>query len=247
MKKLLLLTMVLALNACVETQIDGNADPQRIVKNQPVVVVPEFHLSGIERVPAKLRVSSMGLTVSELRFAPVDTDGIAFTTVDPMVIKFDVSNGEAYKKSLTEIRLPDPGRYLVSMRLEPRPEEGFPQSFFMNGSVEEVVSIDEESDGWPQPVFDEKLAMKGWTPFRYKSRKTVFFTFNDITLQNGTQALAFEFDAANWSGSVVASISKAVRNTEHVNEDGVDVTNTVESAGDDFASLIETGIVENLR
>ena len=246
MKKILLLTLtMLTLGACVDNEIDGSLGISRSTTDQPVIVVPEFKLVGVEHIPLTLRVTEMGLTVSELRFAPVNTDGIAYTTVDPILVKFDLSEGEVTKMGSDRILLPKAGRYLVSMRLEPRPDKNIPQSFSMSGSVDEVIAADEESDGWPQPVFDKEFQM-GWTPFHYESRRTVFFSFNDIYISNGTQSLAFEFDASKWS-SVAASISKAVRNTEIANKDGVDVTRTVESSGDDYEALIETGVVQNNR
>lgn len=248
MKKLLITITIFSLyTSCGEQAEDWKSEPLNITQEQAIVVLPEFHLTGVDHIPETLVLRKLGLTISELRFAPVNTEGIAYTTLEPIRLSFDLTKGELQRWT-SPIRLPKAGRYLISVRIEP--DKTQQQSFSMEGLVEEVVSSEDTSDSRPQPVLsDEKQEgiPEGWTSFKYESRRTVFYTLNDIEIVEGQQSLSFEFNAAKWSEAVVGSISKAIRNTEFRSEEGVDVTTTVESTGNDFMGLIETGVVENHR
>ena len=258
-RTILILTLFAVSSGCVDTIPNTGSNEGYETQTQAVVVHPEFRIAGIDEIPEDLLVKGLDLTVSEIRFAPTLGDDLAYSTQEPMFVSFDIEGGE-FVKTEVPVTLPEAGTYIVSIRLEPIENDEFEsRSFAMSGYVAEEAagtSQEEKYEPTPQPILfhekEEKSDRKfrtrhddgdDWTPFRYESRRSVFFTFNDVQFEPGEQFLTFDFDAANWGGNVIDSISKAVRNTAPEAADEVDVTKTVESNGDDFARLIETGSV----
>ena len=247
MKQIIIGIGLVAAVGCVDQTAIEDGPLNTITAKQAVVVVPEFGLANVDRISEDMAIDKLGLSISELRFEPLQTDGsLAYTTREAIQLDFDVS-ADALRIESAPIELPEPGRYLISMRLEPNDEERL-DTFSMTGTVREQLGADrtgQNSDGRPQPVPFDDMNESEWTPFVYSSRRTVFYTFNDVELNSGEQSLSFDFNTSDWSLEVVDSISKAVRNTGVSSEDGVDVTKTVDGSGDGIERLMEAGVVRS--
>jgi hypothetical protein len=242
---------------------------------QAVTVVPEFSVTGTSALPDKLFLSSLGLTISEIRLEPLSSESgsVAYSTRDATRLNFNVASGETVKLG-EPVELPKAGRYLVSVRLEPISEvehsdegsvETITPSFSLSGFVagEGVVGVDprydnKRSDGSPVPMpFDEEeidedamhdtpALPTDWTPFHYNSRRSVFFTLNEVEFSAGTQFLSFEFDVQDWALEMVDPLLTAVKHTTDVSnerDEGIDVTNPLESTGHGAESLFENAEV----
>ncbi len=263
--KLLAVGTALATSAfatgCVDQEEITGPMTVETTRQQAVEVVPQFRISGVDAVPNNLYLSELGLVVSEIRLTPVllTDSNLAYSTVDPMALKFDVSENETVLQG-PPLELPDSGRYVVSIRLEPVETlegEAAESSFSMDGFVAETpepYDLSETSDGKPLPLpFDEKPDSDEltdaadspllWTPFQYNSRRSVFFTFNDVSFESGEQILEFTFDVRDWADGVADPISKAVRNSATSESDGIDVTRQIESTGVGVDALISGGVV----
>jgi hypothetical protein len=244
-------------------------------REQSVTVVPEFSVTGTAALPDKLFLSELGLTISEIRLEPISSDlgSIAYSTRNATRLQFDVASGETVKLG-EPVELPTSGRYLVSVRLEPISEvehseagsvETVTPSFSLSGFVagEGVLRVDPRydstrSDGSPVPMpFDENETDEDsmqdmpalpteWTPFHYNSRRSVFFTLNEVEFEAGKQYLSFEFDVHDWALELVEPLLTAVKHTNEVGEpreEGIDVTNPLESTGHGAESLFENAEV----
>lgn len=267
MKSLKLLAVGTALatsgfaTGCVDQEDVGNPTTIQTTRQQAVKVVPQFKITGIDEVPSNLYLSELGLVVSEIRLTPVllTDSNLAYSTVDPIALKFDISNGETLLES-APMELPDEGRYVVSIRLEPVETlegEASESSFSADGFVAETPEphdFSKTSDGKPLPLpFDEKPDQDEisdaadspllWTPFQYNSRRSVFFTFNDVSFESGEQFLEFTFNVRDWADGVADPISKAVRDSPSSEADGIDVTRQIESTGAGVDALISGGVV----
>lgn len=220
----------------------GTPDQAKSVeREQAVTVVPEFSVSGTSELPGELYLSQLGLTISEIRLEPLETEygSIAYSTRNPTRLSFDVARGETLKLG-EPIQLPSAGRYLVSVRLEPITEieesdEGAREKISPSLSVagfiagEGVVGVDprydeKRSDGSPVPVpFDEREDSEDgemqdmpalpteWTPFHYDSQRSVFFTLNEVEFDAGRQYLSFDFNVQDWALDLVDPLLNAVR------------------------------------
>ncbi|QDG54699.1 hypothetical protein FIV42_29330 [Persicimonas caeni] len=254
----------------------GTPQPTEAVqREQSVTVVPEFSVSGTSNLPGNLYLSELGLAISEIRLEPLSSDlgSIAYSTRNPTRLHFDVANGETVKLG-EPVDLPRAGRYLVSVRLEPIAEvqhsdegaaETISPSFSVAGFVagEGVVRVDprydeKRSDGSPVPMpFDEDEGDEDemqdmpalpteWTPFHYDSRRSVFFTLNEVEFEAGKQYLSFNFDVHDWALDLVDPLLSAVKHTSDIGgekERGIDVTSPLESTGHGAEALFENAEV----
>ncbi len=254
------LGLALAAVGCVSPDDDSVESDSLRTRGQAVSVVPEFHIANVDQIPSDLVVTDIGLVVSEIRLVPVQSEnGLAYSTANPIGVKFKVNEDELARRG-DEIVLPDKGRYIVSIRLEPVATlegETETSSFSMDGYAAEIpdfANTSKHSDGTPLPLpFDEKPDVEDdeeaakeamWTPFQYNSKQTIFYTFNDVELVPGKQVLTFTFDVQQWADSVADPISKAIRNSATAEEEGIDVTREVESVGQGARALIEGGVVQ---
>lgn len=91
------------------------------VVDQPVVVQPVFVVSGLDELPADVRIDELHLGVGAIFLDRVDTsdDGVAFANQTPFSLHFDIRDGEleAYAPTMT---LPRGGRYQISVQVEPQ-------------------------------------------------------------------------------------------------------------------------------
>lgn len=245
--------------SCVDVEPVSDGEFEARTREQTVVVVPEFAMTGAENTPDDLLVTDLGLSISEIRLEPIATpDSLAFSTREPFFISFDVGSGETVR-ALEPVELPTPGRYLVSIRLEPLDHDGSePSSFAMKGFVageRRVTGADlgSRSDGRPQPMpfdstqggdtlRDKQAYPMQWTPFEYHSKRAVFYTYTDVAFESGTQRLRFSFDVRDWAVDVAEPIADAIENTRTAN-DSVDVTNEVDRSGAGVDALLEASIV----
>lgn len=254
---------VMAMAGCVDMEVTGDDDPVLVERQQAVTVVPEFSISGAEALPESLYVTELGLAVTEIRLEPMTTsDSLAYSTREPIFVEFDVASGEL-TRTHQPVELPSSGKYLVSIRLEPVDlEDGESSSFTMNGFVAGGspldATADETNDGRPQPMpfdggtmtddqmTDRQAYPQQWTSFEYRSKRAVFFTFDDVEFDEGEQFLTFNFDVHDWAFEVVEPISNAVR-TNQTESDNVDVTKQVDGSGTGVEALIQTGVVRTDR
>lgn len=244
------------MSGCVDIETPGSAGSETDTRQQAVTVVPEFMITGSDTMPDNLYVTDLGLTVSEIRLEPMwSNDSLAYSTREAFVVNFDIASGEVVRTE-EALELPDEGRYLVSVRLEPTtdPATGEPASFSLDGFVAgKRTRLLDEMDGRPQPmpfdktqdnsdISDRHAYPDEWTPFSYRSRRAVFYTFNDVELSSGAQYLTFSFDVRDWAIEVVEPISNAVESSGDYN-DSVDVTSQIDGAGKGAEALIRTGVV----
>jgi len=248
--------------SCVDAEAiveDGGSSSTR---TQAVSVVPRFVFVGADQVPDDLYFTELGLVVSEIRLTPIVTTkyGLAYASAQPTVLRFNVAAGE-YSRDGDTLELPERGRYVVSIRLEPVSDltgSDESSSLSVSGFVAQATDITNPgkvADGSPLPlpfdarrtsdeVTDSSATPMLWTPFQYSSQRAVFYTLNDVELERGEQVLQFTFDLHDWAAEVAEPISKALRNNPNTQaSDGVDVTRQVESTGIGLESLIQTGVV----
>lgn len=250
----------IALAGCVDSEQPGTFGSETSTRKQAVTVVPEFVITGVDAIPKSLFVTDLGLTVSEIRLEPMwSTDSLAYSTREPIVVGFDIANGEA-ARTTAPLELPAGGRYLVSIRLEPiaSNEGADPASFSLYGFLDDdgvkAELGDPEVEGRPQPMpfnksqdgelIDQQAYPREWTPFEYNSKRAVFYTFNDVVFEPGAQFLTFSFDVRDWAVDVMEPISNAVRSSGAW-DDSVDVTNQIDSSGNGVEALIRTGVVRS--
>lgn len=155
---LALLLVLGALHAlgCAELTEEAAAPAaQQSRRAQRVTLVPEFTISGIDAIPEELYLTELSFVVSEIRLEPLTgpNRGVAYSVVTPQLVTFDVSRGQSVRFG-QPIELPEPGRYLVSLRLEPvelskaatggatTPERPF--SFVMTGFIAQQRTADAE-------------------------------------------------------------------------------------------------------
>jgi hypothetical protein len=253
--------------SCVDTVEEFAQPGSYSTQQQSVVVAPQFEIIGVDALPENLHVTEINLRVSEILLQPIDRpNSLAYSFAQPFAPRFDLARGETVR-AFDGVEVPR-GRYLVSLRLEPVPldeTEIDPHSFEMYGFVAEGPSIHHDevaSDGTPVPLpfkeNEEDDRSEGeftdrpeypdqWTPFIYESKKTEFFTFSNVEFTPGQQFLTFRFDVRSWALEVVQPISKAVRNNDALDQEGVDATNVIEGSGSGARALIESGVVEIRR
>lgn len=257
-----LAALVALLSACVDNDDYNHLPDDKRTAEQAITIVPQFQIEGVESIPPNLYLSELGLVVSEVRLTPLllTASNLAYSTVDPMALKFQVSEGETVLNA-DSLEIPHEGRYVVSIRLEPVERlrgEGAESSFSMDGFIAEGSDA-KTGDGStfepsPLPVpMDEKGetsedgSASAWTPFQYNSRRSVFFTFDDVEFVRGEQTLAFSFDVRDWAVGVTDPISRAVRDNNIDQPEGVDVTRQIESHGVGVDALISAGVVRTSR
>ena len=265
--------LAVAMAGCADMDIGQPADPEVQLAEQAVTVVPEFQVDGATQMPGELYLSQLGLVITEIRLEPITnaTDGVAYSTRRPTVLNFDVARGESVKVG-EPLTLPDAGRYLVSVRLEPSREEqtSLDSSFSVAGFVasEGIQRVDprydedgKRADGSPVPMpYDEDESGDDdelgdapalptqWTPFHYESKRAVFFTLGEVEFEQGKQFLSFRFDVEDWALELVDPILSAVERNDAPQVDaqeGVDVTNPLESTGHGAEVFFENASVSS--
>jgi hypothetical protein len=269
---------LVGLAACGEGSF-GDAD-NTTSRGQAVTVVPEFSVTGTSTLPEELYLSELGLAISEIRLEPLSSDvaSVAYSSRHAIDLHFDVARGELQKEG-APLQLPQAGRYMVSVRLDPsvsteEASEGIAEtvspSLSLAGFVagESIVRIDprydeKRSDGSPVPMpFDENedddteiqdapaLPLE-WTPFRYDSQRSVFFTLGEVELDAGEQTLSFDFDVEDWALELVDPLVSAVTHrddpTASDEEEGVDVTRPLESTGHGPEAFFQSASVRTGR
>ncbi len=259
---------------CGNVDFGTPSQPDTAQREQAVTVVPEFTVTGASAMPGKLYLNELGLTISEIRLEPLSTEfgAVAYSTRNPTELRFDVAHGETVKLG-EPVELPRAGRYLVSVRLEPISQveqsadgasEQVSPSFSVAGFVagNGVVRVDprydgKHSDGSPVPMpFDQRpdgstmhdnpALPTDWTAFHYDSRRSVFYTLNEVNFESGKQLLSFEFDVHDWALELVDPLINAVKHNEDLgspNKQGVDVTTPLESTGYGAETLFENAKV----
>ncbi len=210
---------------------------------QPVRVVPTFHLEGTDEVPEQLRLEDLGLAISEIELTPSSPDeSVAYSSRAPVGLEFHVEAGEIQLTG-DELVLPEPGTYDVSLRLEPtgspseagEAKDSRDYSMRMRGYVagNGIVRVDrdddgENEDGRPVPfpaspdrdedddgnVSDRPELPNQWTPFEYESKQSVVHTLDQVEIGGDRQILSFSFDAEDWALELLEPLSRAVRRQE---------------------------------
>ncbi|MFW5966969.1 MAG: hypothetical protein ACOCV2_05590 [Persicimonas sp.] len=246
-------------------------------QEQSVTVWPEFQIQGTSTLPEELNLETLGLTISEIQLEPVDSerDSIAYSTREPNVLTFDLSEEETSIEG-DALTLPEEGTYLINVRLEPITEveetskgttERVYSSFSVSGSVSgddlETTTDDPRlegraTNGRPIPVpyetdddSDEVEAKSGdeaWTEFHYDSERSVFVTLDEVELEEGEQVLSFEFDVSQWAMALLEPLIDALEDGDGVQYDdgAVDVSNPLESRGHGAESLLDDAQVDSL-
>lgn len=245
----------MALAGCGESILSSGSDETR-TDREAVTVVPQFELTGAEKLPDELVLDNLGLAVTEIDLTPVDgTEGVAYTNREPVGIEFDVQSGKTVRTG-RELVLPESGKFDVSLRLEPvelrEDAEGTngEYSFRVAGAIagDAVVRVDSTSDGDDQDgdpipfpaspertsdesddgVSDNPELPKQWTPFEYATDKSVVYTLDEVEFVGGKQALTFTFDAREWSVELVEPLARAVQRTAVENESVTESTSVVD-------------------
>jgi hypothetical protein len=270
-----ILIAMLAITAasCADTEAEAPVVQEVETRTQTVTVVPTFSIAGISSLPADLHLSELGFVISEIRLEPLagNAGSVAFSAVKPEIIKFNVAHGETQRFG-DSIELPRPGRYLVSVRLEPidSGQNGdLISSFEVSGFVAQSggdsrYAIGEDGERpTPHPFDPDDDEIKGdadglsdnpetpdtWTPFYYHSERAVFFTLNDVEFEAGEHQLEFTFDIHNWAFDIVDPISRAVSNDGVIGADseGIDISRHLDSSGQGAESFVTSGRVSAMR
>lgn len=247
-------------------------------KQGAVQVVPKFELEGTENLPENLRLEDLGLAVSEIQLAPADRkEAVAYSSLDPLGLDFKVGQGEIERKG-GEIVLPESGKFDVSLRLEPSRQKQTKRktaqySFVLSGYIagDGVVRVDprsngENQDGDPVPfplspdrtdddeqVSDKPALPKQWTPFKYRSQKSVVYTLDEVQFVKGKQYLSFAFDAEEWALELVKPLSEAVQKDSspargsNDRKEAVDVTQEIDRLGEGPEALADHMSVRTVR
>ncbi len=262
------LTFGLLAAGCAEAITESPDTAPTQTAQQAVTVVPTFSIDGISELPEQLHITKIGLAVSEIRLEPLNStsNSVVYSAVDAEVYTFDVANGEIVHEG-TPIELPEPGRYLVSIRLEPveADNDELVSSFAVNGFVaQSSLRVDPRADGvdhnqpLPDPfdqggeaqpeqgddLVDAPETPDSWTPFHYHSERAVFFPLNDVEFEPGQQSLEFAFDLQNWGVDLVGPISRAVERDESAQgsrRNGVDVSRHLDSSGQGTEAFVQRG------
>lgn len=229
---------------CVEERDMTEFHSDRAERNQAVMVIPEFSITGTGTLPAELYLTELGLSVTEIRLEPISgRQGLAYSTSRPFSLSFDVAQGELVKQG-EPVEFPEAGRFIVSVRLEPQryydealqtsvTESSLSIAGFIAGGLNSGAGggdlTGNDKDGNPLPLpFDEvdgnhdeeaELVERDgtpmdWTPFHYDSKRAVFYTFSDVEIVPGEQFLTFTFDIRDWAIDLIDPIVRAVSNSD---------------------------------
>lgn len=130
------------------------------------------------------------------------------------------------------------------LRVDPRYDDKrsdgspVPMPFDEDGDDDEAESSDELRDSPALPT--------EWTPFHYDSRRSVFFTLNEVEFHPGSQVLSFDFDVHDWALELVDPLLSAIQHNDDLNsgpDSGIDVTSPLESTGHGAEALFENASV----
>lgn len=219
-------------------ELEEAAEREALSSTTSAIVTPQFRLSGLDDIPQGLSLQELGLSISEIRLEPLNgSDGLAYATTQPFELAFDLSQGQ-YAMERQSVVLPQTGRFLVSVRLEPDgqglDENDQVGSLNLRGRVRSELLDEQESDqddsdsglnptgagelegrendGSPLPLpLDEHRfgEFSQWTTFAFRSDRTVFYTFSDVYLEPGEQILTFDFDLRDWAASALLPLVDA--------------------------------------
>ncbi len=220
--------------ACVEEaprDVELEAPGPQAELSQASVVTPEFRISGLDGLPESLVVDRLGLSISAIRLEPLDpSSGLVYSTSEPIDLVFELDRGGTSVERPSVV-VPETGRFLVSVRLEPQEAPNSevaryarlaqePSSLSIEGWVRStpasgrMVDTDDDSDGNPVPMPFDKLSIRQdsstWTPFRYASQSVIYFTFDEVEFVDGEQFLTFDFDLSEWSAQVLEPLVSSV-------------------------------------
>ncbi len=130
------------------------------------------------------------------------------------------------------------------LRVDPRYDDKrsdgspVPMPFDEDGDEDEAASSDELHDSPALPT--------EWTPFHYDSRRSVFFTLNEVEFHPGSQVLSFNFDVHDWALELVDPLLSAIQHNDDLSsapDTGIDVTSPLESTGHGAEALFENASV----
>lgn len=231
-----LLALLVALAACgqdgtAEVTLEAPGTESQVEARSSALVTPEFRVSGFDDLPVDLRVEGIALTVASIQLTPLDNRaaGIVYSTASPLHLRFDMAGGEASLLRPT-VEVPETGRFLVSVRIEPAPEGAreltqatSPVSLSLEGRVRSDLNstpsgepdTGKEEDGNPLPLPFHQLSVRqqesgDWTPFRYASDASITFTFNEVEFVRGEQKLTFDFDLSDWAHAALAPLVQSL-------------------------------------
>jgi hypothetical protein len=182
----------------------------------------------------------MDFRVAEVRFEPVDADdeAIGYVTPSPFELGFRIGDGEVSQQS-EPIELPSPGRYEVTLRVEPStssraraPSVAFSGYFPVDSSScrnpRHVASGGDSQDGQPIPVPYEpdrraetrSASPSHWGDFSYRSTDSYRYSLGDVEMARGVQVLAFTFDVGEWGREMKRPIGRALEQRDCPELDG---------------------------
>ena len=223
-----------------------------------------------------LAVSEIQLTPIE------PDEGVAYTNRKPMDVDFRVGDGETSKKGrelvLPEAGKYDVSLRLEPVRAD-RPDGGRASdnySFQLAGFVagDGIVRVDprgegdeqsgdpipfpaspkreDDAEGQEQPVSDKPALPKQWTPFEYRTDKSVVYTLDEVQFGSGRQLLSFSFDAEQWALELIEPLAEAVRHKTVPEEAAgtrqvVDVTREIDRLGEGPEGLADHMTVRAVR
>jgi len=263
--------LVCLLAACGQdfgTEGSSYAGDEHGVAEQPVIIEPVFIIDGLDDLPAGLVIDEVHLGIGAIFLELIEGDetGIAFANRDPFHVFFDL--GASDTAGAPTMTLPQGGRYLVSVQVEPQmldggaveptrtasvntdPVEG---SFAASGMIyqTEIVMDDPTvEEPIPLPWYPEANSVSGLranvtgVPFEYVSSRTVRFVLDEVTLEGGTShRLMLHIDLGNWVRDTIHPVLAEAMGTDMV--DGstigtqtIDVSAALDGLDDDLDSLL---------
>lgn len=253
---------------CGDMELDKlvNSEDQPEEVTEYALVTPEFAVRGLDEVPEELMLQQLGLSVAEIRLEPLRGDeGFVYATSRPFSLTFDLESGEEVLRGET-VKFPEAGRFLVSIRLEPPDEDkqleiddplyagslglrGMVRSNFLaSDEGQRELSDDEEdgkeNDGNPLPLPAERINddEEMWTAFTLRSDRVVAYTYSDVELVPGEQALTFSFDVQDWARDAAAPIIDAAESHDS-DAEVIDLGGVMDSPTSEPEALLGTGSV----
>jgi len=231
--------VLFVLGACGDAlRTDGSSEYDS--REKPVKVVPNFEIEGTHDLPENVRFGDLSLTVASIKLTPLESERtVAFSSSQPDWIEFDVGEG-ALEQTGRAIRIPETGRYNVTLRLEPVEESSSDSarpmgdySLALSGHVAGVSTEETadggDQDGGPVPMpaspdefgensdgeegsgaVDRTQTPSHWMPFEYTTDQSVRITLDAVRLTEGEQYLNFELDANEWASEIATPVARAV-------------------------------------
>lgn len=186
-----------------------------------------------------------GETVKNGEAVELPTDGRYLVSVrlEPIAetVESEVGSSEQVSPSFSVAGfVAGDGILRVDPRYDDKRSDGspVPMPFDEDGDADEAESSDELQDTPALPT--------EWTPFHYDSRRSVFFTLNEVEFHRGSQVLSFDFDVHDWALELVDPLLSAIEHNEDLStapDSGIDVTSPLESTGHGAEALFENASV----